>query len=179
MIKQNQASRGTIYELLEQTSVADIMRTDSQYLYGYQSLSEALKAIIDANQQSAVVIDPDDQTLLGYIELQDLLRGLWSEDFQQKNTKTVANLMQTEIKTIKPNLTLSALMNILVVDKEKLFNVSDSGKLIDFDAISYSERLRCAKSVLPSVLTVVDDQRVVGVISIKIISKYLSSRYQA
>lgn len=169
----------SIQHLLEQTLVEDVMQTNSVYLQASMSLVTGLTTLIDANQQGAAVIDANKQHLLGYIELQDLLRGLWSEEFKNNSSKTVENLMQLSVNTIKPGLSLAQLIDPFIVDRQKLFNVNDSGTLIDFEYISYPERLRQARSDFHSVLTVVEDGQVLGIISRELIAEYLAKQYIA
>ncbi|MGI2260358.1 CBS domain-containing protein [Shewanella sp. GXUN23E] len=159
---------------LKNTRVTDLMQGNEFALKPEQTLTQALRAMAEADCTQALVMDGE--RLLGYIRTQDLLRGLWSCEFDADNQPTVDALMQTELTTVSAQESLGHLLESWVVDRDKLFPVNDMGSLICSGYLSYEERLRKAASPLPELLPVMERDRVLGVLSRQQVSNWVAAQ---
>ncbi|QYJ87505.1 formate transporter FocA [Shewanella mesophila] len=149
---------------IQKLNVSEVMNQTPFTLTPELSVYEGLKRLSDANERGASVVDAQ-QRLLGYISQQDLLRSLWSEEYVRGIAYKVADLMQTQVLTVAPNDAVADLIELMVVDRNKLFPVSEMGILTGNTFASYEERLRRAHASKPSSFPVVDEGKLVGVIT--------------
>ena len=150
--------------------VSDVMDRHPITLSADQSVYAGLKLLSDANVRSAPVVD-DKQALVGFISQQDLLRSLWAQEFTRGVPDKVADLMQTEVLTVSPKDPLDALIELMVVDRQKLFPVTDSGLMIASTYQSYEERLRHAYATKPSAFPVIEQGKLCGMVTREEIAK--------
>lgn len=161
---------------IQKLIVSELMDTTPATLSIDMSIYDALTLLARNNVPSAPVIDSDNQ-LLGFVSEQDLMRLLWSEEFSAKLPISVKDIMQTNILTVSPNDNLAQLLEFMVVDKNKLFPVSDNGMYISGGYQSYEARLRGASAAVPSVYPVVEQGRLCGVIRREALLKMFSNYY--
>ncbi|HEY5715678.1 MAG TPA: formate transporter FocA, partial [Psychromonas sp.] len=107
----------TVNEVMDQKPLA-LSATDCIY--------QALALLVQHNIKGAPVVDQQ-QVLIGFVSQQDILRFLWSEEYSIKLTVSVSAVMQTEILSVDFQQPVSALLEFMVVDKEALFPVSNTG----------------------------------------------------
>lgn len=143
--------------------IRDVMDAQPVTLAPEMNVYQALELLAQSDVRSAPVVDQQ-QRLLGFISEQDLLRGMWSEEFSADLQLQVRDLMQFEMLTVAPSDSVAQLLELMIVDKDKLFPVSDSGMYIGSSYQSYEERLRCARANRPSAYPVVEGGRLCGVI---------------
>ncbi|MCL1090458.1 formate transporter FocA [Shewanella profunda] len=156
--------------------VSDVMDQHPVTLSADQSVYAGLKLLSDANVRSAPVVD-DKQVLVGFISQQDLLRSLWAQEFTRGVPDKVADLMQTEVLTVSPKDPLDALIELMVVDRQKLFPVTDSGLMIASTYQSYEERLRHAYATKPSAFPVIEQGKLCGMITRDEIAKVVCGAF--
>ena len=149
---------------LNKLTVKDIMNKAPLLLNKEQDIYEAL-ALLNKHKVSAAPVVDQTQQLIGFVSQQDILRLLWSEEYSAKLKYLVNNAMQTEILTVDAAQPVTALLEFMVVDKEKLFPVNDNGILTSRSYQSYDERLKTASANRPSVYPVVENGKLCGVIS--------------
>jgi len=149
---------------IQKLNVSDVMNPTPFTLTPELSVYEGLKRLSDADERGGPVIDKE-QRLLGYVSQQDLLRSLWSEEYVRGISYKVADLMQTQVLTVAPNDAVADLIELMVVDRSKLFPVSEMGILTGNTFASYEERLRRAHANKPSSFPVVDEGKLLGVIT--------------
>ena len=149
---------------IQKLNVSDLMNPNPVTLPADVSVYEGLKRLTESASRGAPVVNAQQQ-LLGFVSQQDLLRSLWSEEFARGVSFKVADLMQTQVLTVSPSDAVAELIELMVVDRTKLFPVNDSGMLIGNTFKSYEERLRGANANKPSVLPVVADGKLCGVIT--------------
>lgn len=142
--------------------VSDVMDPVPITLNADQSVYSGLKVLSEARVRCAPVIDHK-HALVGFISQQDLLRSLWAQEFTRGVADKVGDLMQTEVLTVSPKDPLDALIELMVVDRQKLFPVTDNGLLSSYQ--SYEERLRHASSNRPSAYPVIDQGQLCGMIT--------------
>ncbi len=161
---------------IQKLNVSDIMNTTPFTLTPELSVYEGLKRLSNANERGAPVID-EQQRLLGFISQQDLLRSLWSEEYVRGIAYKVADLMQTQVLTVAPNDAVADLIELMVVDRNKLFPVNQMGVLTGSTFASYEERLRHAYANKPSSFPVVEAGKLLGMISREAIAARVSRVY--
>ena len=143
--------------------IRDVMDVKPVTLMPEMNVYQALELLAQNDVRSAPVVDQQ-QRLLGFISEQDLLRGLWSEEYSAELQLLVRDLMQFEMLTVEPSDSIIQLLELMIVDKEKLFPVSDSGMYMGGGYQSYEERLRSARANRPSAYPVVENGRLCGMI---------------
>ncbi|MDX1282118.1 formate transporter FocA [Shewanella colwelliana] len=161
---------------IQKLTVSELMDTTPFTLTPDLSVYEGLKCLSNAEQRGAAVVDSRQQ-LVGYVSQQDLLRSLWSEEYVRGISYKVADLMQTRVMTVSLNDSVAQLIELMVVDREKLFPVSDTGILMGTTFASYEERLRLAHANKPSSFPVVEQGKLVGVITREMIASKVSQVY--
>ncbi|MFT6985996.1 MAG: formate transporter [Psychromonas sp.] len=149
---------------LKNVTVKEIMNETPLVFAQNQDIYQALALLTDKAISAAPVVDQNQQ-LIGFVSQQDILRLLWSEEYSTELTYQISHAMQTEILTIDANQTVTTLLEFMVVDKNKLFPVTDSGMLTSLNYQSYEERLKAASANRPSVYPVIDQGKLCGVIT--------------
>ncbi|MGX9463581.1 formate transporter FocA [Shewanella sp. A14] len=161
---------------IQKLIVSDLMDTKPTTLSVDTTIYQALTLLSNNNLRNAPVVDHNNQ-LLGFISEQDLMRSLWSEEFASKLPISVKDIMQTKMLTVAPTEKVAQLLEFMVVDKKKLFPVTDSGMYISGGYQSYEERLRDASAAVPSAYPVVENGRLCGVIRRETLLQELSAFY--
>ncbi|MCG9714126.1 formate transporter FocA [Shewanella insulae] len=149
---------------IQKLNISSLMEQTPFTLSPELSVYEGLKRLNGAQLRGAPVVDSQHR-LLGFVSQQDLLRSLWSEEFVRGIAYKVADLMQTRVLTVGPDDAVADLIEVMVVDRDKLFPVSDMGVLTGHTYASYEERLRHASASKPSSFPVVSEGKLVGVIT--------------
>jgi len=154
--------------------VSELMENTPFTLSPELSIHEGLLRLTNAQERGAPVVDKQNR-LLGFVSQQDLLRCLWSEEYNKHINSHVADLMQTQVMTVAANDKIADLVELMVVDRNKLFPVTDSGMFTGSRFMSYEERLRLAYANKPSSYPVVSDGLLLGVITREIIASKICS----
>lgn len=162
---------------IKKLSVKDLMDPTPLTLSSELSVYAALSLLAENECRSAPVLD-EKKRLLGFISQQDLLRSLWSEEFARGVSCKVSDLMQTEVMTLSPQDSVAELIELMVVDRSKLFPVNEQGILTGNTFKSYEERLRSASPNKPSVFPVLDNGLLCGVITREVIAKKVCDIYR-
>ncbi|WP_244325781.1 formate transporter FocA [Shewanella aestuarii] len=166
----------TMPKTIKKLTVNQVMDMSPFSLSPELSVYEGLKRLSDAGERGAPVLNSQQQ-LLGFISQQDLLRSLWSEEYMRGISYKVADLMQKQVLTVAPNDSIADLIELMVVDRNKLFPVSDMGVLTGNSFVSYEERLRHAYANKPSSFPVLEEGKLVGVITREDIAAKVSAVY--
>ncbi|MGI2036890.1 formate transporter FocA [Shewanella frigidimarina] len=145
-------------------TVSELMEATPFTLSPELSIHEGLMQLTAAQERGAPVVDKQNR-LLGFVSQQDLLRCLWSEEYNKHINSHVADLMQTQVMTVSGNDKIADLVELMVVDREKLFPVTASGMYTGSRFMSYEERLRHASANKPSSFPVVNEGLLLGVIT--------------
>lgn len=161
---------------IQKLIVSELMDTKPTTLSVDTCIYQALTLLAQNNLRSAPVVNDDNQ-LLGFVSEQDLMRSLWSEEFASSLPISVKDIMQTKMLTVAPTEKVVQLLEFMVVDKKKLFPVTDSGMYISGGYQSYEERLRDASAAAPSAYPVVENGRLCGVIRREALMQLLVSFY--
>ncbi|EGM69406.1 formate transporter FocA [Shewanella sp. HN-41] len=156
--------------------VSDVMDPAPITLNADQSVYFGLKVLSEAQVRCAPVVD-NKHALVGFISQQDLLRSLWAQEFTRGVPDKVGDLMQTEVLTVSPKDPLDALIELMVVDRQKLFPVTDTGLMLASSYQSYEERLRHASSSRPSAYPVIEQGQLCGMINREHIAKVVCEAF--
>lgn len=156
--------------------VSDVMDPAPITLNAEQSVYFGLKVLSEAHARCAPVVD-NQNALVGFISQQDLLRSLWAQEFTRGVPDKVGDLMQTEVLTVSPKDPLDALIELMVVDRQKLFPVTDTGLMLASSYQSYEERLRHAASSRPSAYPVIEQGQLCGMINREQIAKVVCEAF--
>lgn len=159
---------------LHNVTVKDVMQTHWLTLSPQTLLTDALQQLVKQDAQAAAVIGEKKQ-VLGMISRQDILRGLWSEEFNSKTNMQVRDLMQISFPSTDKSQHIDKLIELFSVDKNKLFAVTDLGMLTSLNFQSYEERLRHSASNCPSMMPVIENEKFIGMISQDMISEFIVS----
>ncbi|WP_445946408.1 CBS domain-containing protein [Shewanella sp.] len=166
-----------MHNKIQKLIISELMDTQPTSLLADTSIYQAVILLAKNNVRSAPVVDTDKQ-LLGFISEQDLMRSLWSEEFSSQLPTTVKDIMQTKMLTVAPTEKVVQLLEFMVVDKKKLFPVTDSGMYISGNYQSYEARLRDAAAVVPSAYPVVENGRLCGIIRREALMQMLANLYR-
>jgi formate transporter FocA len=162
---------------LNQLTVNDVMQQNTLQFSADRCIYQALATLSEHPLSAAPVVD-DKEQLIGFVSEQDILRLLWSEEYSADLTYQLKDVMQTEILTVDAAQPISALLEFMVVDKEKLFPVNQSGMLMSSQYQSYEQRLKAASAQHPSIYPVVHNGKICGIISRKELTKLMVKQYQ-
>lgn len=149
--------------ILYNKTVADVMRKKPTTLPVNMNFSHILTTLADTQLAIVPVID-DNGNLQGMIDEQDILRQLWANDFTLLTQTHAANIMHTGSMSITPETSLAVLIEIMSVDKEKLYPVNSAGMLISAGYNNFEERLKNASTNTPSAIPVVEDGCLLGMV---------------
>jgi len=161
---------------LNNLTVKDVMNENPVVLLPTQSIYQALSILTEQNLQCAPVVDQQ-QKLLGFISQQDLMKYLWSEQYSLELTVEVGEIMQTEVLSVESNEPILALLEFMVVDKEVLYPVNNSGMLTSYKSQSYEQRLKDASAQRPHIYPVIKQGILCGLITRKQVAKLLTQQY--
>ncbi|WP_372882445.1 formate transporter FocA [Psychromonas sp.] len=172
----NSGEKNIMKTALNNLTVNDVMDQNPLVLTADECIYKALSLLVEHNIKGAPVVDQQ-QLLIGFVSQQDILRFLWSEEYSIKLSVTISAVMQTEILSVDYQQPVSALLEFMVVDKEALFPVSNTGILNSYKYQSYDQRLKGAAAKRPSIYPVVNQGVVCGVISRSQIAKLITTHY--
>jgi formate/nitrite transporter len=160
-------------EQLKGLRVADLATNDQITFTTELNCASALKLLSDKNQSGAVVLNEEHQ-VLGYVSQQDLLRGLWGQDFDMNASIKVSDYMQTPVCTVSPEQSVLAALEPMIVDQDTLYPVNQSGFFMGGEALTFSERLAKASSKMPNCYPVVFQGQYVGMLHRDAIASWIA-----
>ncbi|WP_055735078.1 formate transporter FocA [Agarivorans gilvus] len=149
---------------LKNLTVADVMISADNALSPDMTIASACDALLAQELSGAVVVNEKNE-LVGFISELEILRKLWLEDYSKPSTTNVANIMQKDIMTVAPNHNLLKLAEYMSVDVTQVYPVSDSGMLLSSTHQPLEERLRNSSVYRPKIFPVVDNGKLVGVVT--------------
>jgi formate transporter len=161
---------------LNKLIVSDIMQPQTQTFSAHSCIYQTLITLSEQTLSAAPVVN-DLEQLIGFVSEQDILRLLWSEEYSADLNYQLKDVMQTEILTVDANQSITALLEFMVVDKEKLFPVNQSGILISTQYQSYEQRLKAASANRPSIYPVIHNGKICGIISRKQLVQLMAKHY--
>ncbi|WP_432463747.1 formate transporter FocA [Agarivorans sp. QJM3NY_33] len=149
---------------LKSMTVADIMSPVTTPLSPDMTLATACDALLANGLFGSVVVNQQ-MELLGFVSELEILRKLWLEDYSKPSATNVESIMQKDVMTVAPNHNLLKLAEYMSVDVAQVYPVSDSGVLLSSTHQPLEERLRNSSVYRPKIFPVVDNGKLVGVVT--------------
>ncbi|WP_371378206.1 formate transporter FocA [Thalassotalea aquiviva] len=146
------------------TLVRDIMQSQPIVFSAETHISAALDTLLNANSSSAPVCDRE-HNLVGFLSTHDILVNLWCKDYQADANLRVADLMNTDIVTVNAQDTLEQVLEFMCIDKEQLYPTTDFAMATQMITLPLEQRAKKIRTNKPHNLPVVDQGKLVGVIS--------------
>ncbi|WP_051333293.1 formate transporter FocA [Aliagarivorans marinus] len=162
-----------MYQRLSSTLVADLMEENPFALNQDITVKQALSQLVDYRLRGAPVV-AEDGCYLGFLSEQDLLRLWWSEEFDQDSSTTVESLVKRKTKVLSPNESLIEVLELMIVNKDKLYPVNGGGFLMSHEPQSFEQRLLEAASHMPSQYPVVENGRLLGMLRRSELAAFIS-----
>ncbi|WP_413701958.1 formate/nitrite transporter family protein [Psychromonas sp. KJ10-10] len=177
-LQNNHQLQGTnpMKNKLNSLHVSDIMEQQPLTFTADRCIYQALAMLTEQSLSAAPVLDKNQQ-LIGFVSEQDILRLLWSEEYSADLNYQLVDVMQTEILTVDASQPITTLIEFMVVDKEKLFPVNQSGMLISTQYQSYEQRLKATSAHRPSIYPVIHNGKMCGIISRKQLAQLMVKQY--
>tara|TARA_R110001583_G_scaffold195524_2_gene375345 strand:+ start:10790 stop:12277 length:1488 start_codon:yes stop_codon:yes gene_type:complete len=177
-IQYNQQLQGTnpMKNKLNTLHVSDVMEQQPLTFTADRCIYQALAMLAEQSLTAAPIVDKNQQ-LIGFVSEQDILRLLWSEEYSADLNYQLIDVMQTEILTVDANQPITTLIEFMVVDKERLFPVNQSGMLMSTQYQSYEQRLKAASAHRPSIYPVIHNGKMCGIISRKQLAQLMVKQY--
>ncbi|UXI02819.1 formate transporter FocA [Photobacterium sp. TY1-4] len=150
--------------LQENLLVNDFMRPADVTLHPGMPVADALDRLFAAQLTGAPVLTQD-QRLVGYFSMHDSLIDLWLNDYMPDPERKVQDLMKHEIQTVSPDNAIVEIAEYMSIDKNILYPVTSGGIATQLTTQSLSERARTMVITRPHQFPVVEDNKLVGMIS--------------
>ncbi|CAM4058486.1 formate transporter FocA [Vibrio neonatus] len=164
-------------EQMKRLRVADLA-SDNQITFAEDlNCQVALKLLIDNEQAGAAVLSADHQ-VQGFISQQDLLRGMWGQDFDPEIEMPVKDYMQSPVCTLTPEQSILSALEPMIVDQDVLYPVNQGGFYMGGEVLSFKERLAKAASKMPSAYPVVFNGQYVGLLNRDAIAQWVANYNQ-
>ncbi len=128
------------------------------------AIETAIDSLLDRNLSGAPVVD-DEQRLLGFFSAHDVLVEMWNNDYMPEPGRKVAHVMSRDMKTVSPDDSLLQLAEYICVDKKALYPTTSMGIATSFSNQTLAERARSTVVGRPHSYPVVENDRLVGMIS--------------
>lgn len=128
----------------------DIMKKSFLSLSKDENISDAVNKLLTQNTTGAPVIN-EHSKVLGFLSEQDCIKQMLNSAFYCDLTATVEDIMVKGVITVSPNCTLSALAELFINHKPKIYPVVEEEKIVgvvgreDVLAVLQDEMTRCRK----------------------------------
>ncbi|WP_281544001.1 formate transporter FocA [Grimontia sp. SpTr1] len=172
----NKASKDSA--MMNKMKVKDLMNTSPIVLKATDRTADAIDVLL-SNQLTGAPVCDNQLHVVGFFSVHDVMVNLWCEDYLPDAEQCVGDLMNDDVTALSANESLIDVAEFLVVDKEKAFPVSDMGIATSLSYKPLKDRVREAKMSKPHILPVLENNRLVGVISRSDVLKAMRPLYNA
>lgn len=142
----------------------DIMNSTPVVLRADMPTPTAIDTLLDNHLASAPVCDIDGR-LVGFFSAHDVMVDLWCQDYIPNANQKVVDLMSREVVAIDSKDKLVDIAEFLCIDKEQLYPTTSMGMATRFTTLSLEERAKSMKVHQPHVLPVLENGKLVGVVT--------------
>lgn len=150
--------------MMNSIKVKDLMNTTPIVLKASDRTVDAIDVLL-SNQLTGAPVCDSQKHVIGFFSVHDVMVNLWCEDYLPDASQCVGDLMNGEVTALSSNDSLVDVAEFLVVDRETAYPVSDMGIATGLSYKPLKERVREAKISKPHILPVLENDRLVGVIS--------------
>ncbi|WP_070966337.1 formate transporter FocA [Vibrio sonorensis] len=145
-------------------TVKEIMNTQPVVLSADTMTSAAIDTLLDKRLTGAPVADVDGR-LVGFFSVHDVLVDLWCQDYIPAEGQKVVDLMSRDVVAVDATERLVDVAEYVCIDKEQLYPTTNMGIATQFSTLSLEERAKSIKVSKPRVLPVLENGKLVGVLS--------------
>ncbi|KOO09416.1 formate transporter FocA [Vibrio hepatarius] len=144
--------------------VQDIMNPNPITLSADVHTPTAIDTLLDNHIISAPVVDVEGR-LVGFFSAHDVMVDLWCQDYLPVSGQKVVDLMSRDVVAIDVSDKLVDVAEFLCIDKEQLYPTTSVGIATRFSTLSLEERAKSMRVSKPHVLPVLDNGKLVGVVT--------------
>lgn len=144
--------------------IKDVMQTNHIVFSADTHISVALDTLLEAHISGAPVCDVKGD-LVGFLSIHDILVNLWCKDYEATPNQKVVELMNRDIVAIDAQDSVERVLEFMCIDKEKLYPTTSFGIATQLTTLPLEERAKKVRISKPHILPVVDNGKLVGVIS--------------
>lgn len=141
-----------------------VMNTNPLILRAEMLTPVAIDSLLEHHQISAPVCDIEGR-LVGFFSAHDVMVDLWCQDYLPAKDQKVVDIMARDVVAIDANDKLVDIAEFLCIDKEQLYPTTSMGIATQLTTLSLEERAKAMKVSKPHVLPVLDNGKLVGVIT--------------
>jgi len=145
-------------------TAANIMNADFYALRADMPTELAIDALTDRRLQGAPVLNIQDE-LVGFCSIHDVMVDLWCQDYLPEKGQKVVDIMSRDVIAVEHNESLVNLVEFLCIDKEQLYPTTGVGIATQFASLSLEERAKSMKINKPQTLPVMQDGKLIGIVS--------------
>ena len=109
--------------------VRDFMADHYACVKPTQSLTAAVKILLEYHQSAAPVVD-DEQQLVGLLSEADCMRSTLVEGYYQEGVALVQDQMTTSPESVSPDAELSAVSDAFLANNRRMMPVVEAGTLV-------------------------------------------------
>lgn len=142
----------------------DVMNPNAIVLSAEMLTPVAIDTLLEQHQVSAPVCDIEGR-LVGFFSAHDVMVDLWCQDYLPSKEQKVVDIMARDVIAIDVNDKLVDIAEFLCVDKEQLYPTTSMGIATQLTTLSLEERAKSIKVNKPHVLPVLENGKLVGVIT--------------
>ncbi len=144
--------------------VQDIMNPNPITLSADVHTPTAIDTLLDNHIISAPVVDVEGR-LVGFFSAHDVMVDLWCQDYLPVSGQKVVDLMSRDAVAIDVSDKLVDVAEFLCIDKDQLYPTTSVGIATRFSTLSLEERAKSMRVSKPHVLPVLDNGKLVGVVT--------------
>ncbi|MEI6893884.1 MAG: CBS domain-containing protein [Colwellia sp.] len=142
------------------------MNTQPAILNADMTIPLAMDCLDDKGMTSAPVCDSEDR-LVGFLSAHDITVELWCEDYLPNSDKRVADIMTRDVISICGTEKLVNIVEFFCIDKEQVHPSASTSTPTDTAILSLAERVKESVVKKPQVLPVIENGKLVGLITRK------------
>ncbi|GAA4887091.1 formate transporter FocA [Ferrimonas pelagia] len=152
----------TMTKHTEKMNVAELINTQPMMVPAEALISDVALQLLTEGGSAALVMEAGQAK--GLVDEQDLLRGYYLAEEQERVNVTVADVMQPICFQAKANESVASLALRLAVDEDQMHPVSSSGFLLRHSELDLNSRAQQATPSANTLTLVLDGDQVIGVV---------------